>query len=162
MTPGGLTDDALTEERRPQSPPAYLRDAVDRLAGADPGPTQLRMALQSVLGIALVWLFIRLTRALQLQDEAIGQRRSGAAAEAFIPAVALNAAFLPGSVPVSAAASTTPGRGGLLDQATMPPYVRSAIQIAGVAAARGANSTRRWWRPRRRCGGPRSAATPRG
>src|SRR4051812_3005395 len=70
MTPGGLTDDVLTQERRARSPRAYLRDAVDRLAGADPGLTQLRMALQSVLGIAvgvgLVWLFIRLTGALQL------------------------------------------------------------------------------------------------
>src|SRR4051794_41668532 len=70
MTPGGLTDDVLTQERRTRGPRAYLRDAVDRLAGADPGLAQLRMALQSVLGIAvgvgLVWLFIRLTGALQL------------------------------------------------------------------------------------------------
>src|SRR3954464_4006185 len=63
-------------------------------------------------------------------DEAIEQRRAGADVEDFTPAVALNAGFLPGSVPVSAAASTTPGRGGLLDRAAMPPYVRSAIQIA--------------------------------
>ena len=50
----------------------------------------------------------------------------------FVPAVALNAGFLPGSVPVSTAASTTPGRGGGLDRAAMPPYVRAAIQ-AGSA-----------------------------
>src|SRR4051794_16246171 len=63
-------------------------------------------------------------------DEAIAQRGSDQSEEEFTPAVALNAGFLPGSVPVSAAASTTPGRGGLLDRATMPAYVRSAIQIA--------------------------------
>src|SRR5207253_639404 len=37
MTPGGLTDDVLTQEPRARSSRAYLRDAVDRLAGADPG-----------------------------------------------------------------------------------------------------------------------------
>src|SRR4051794_41690564 len=70
MAAGGLTDDVLTQQRRALSPRAYLRDAVDRLAGADPGLAQLRTALQSVLGIAvgvgLVWLFIRLTGAPQL------------------------------------------------------------------------------------------------
>jgi uncharacterized membrane protein YccC len=69
-------------------------------------------------------------RARRALDEAIGQRLSGSPAEEFTPAVALNAGFLPGSVPVSAAASTSPGRGGLLDRATMPAYVRSSIQIA--------------------------------
>src|SRR3954447_7797463 len=69
-------------------------------------------------------------RARRELDEAIAQRRSGQNEEEFTPAVALNAGFLPGSVPVSAAASTTPGRGGLLDRATMPAYVRSSIQIA--------------------------------
>src|SRR4051812_8794510 len=69
-------------------------------------------------------------RARRELDEAIAQRLAGATEEEFTPAVALNAGFLPGSVPVSAAASTTPGRGGLLDRATMPAYVRSSIQIA--------------------------------
>jgi uncharacterized membrane protein YgaE (UPF0421/DUF939 family) len=71
--------------------------------------------------------FMRARREL---EEAIGQRLSGSTGEDFTPAVELNAGFLPGSVPVSAAASTTPGRGGLLDRATMPSYVRSSIQIA--------------------------------
>ena len=52
--------------------------------------------------------------------------------DTFVPAVALNAGFLPGSVPVSTVASTTPGRGRILDRTTMPPYVRAAIQ-AGSA-----------------------------
>src|SRR6059058_663094 len=46
-------------------------------------------------------------RARQELDEAIAQRPSGQSEEDFTPAVALNAGFLPGSVPVSAAASTT-------------------------------------------------------
>jgi uncharacterized membrane protein YccC len=52
---------------------------------------------------------------------------------AYTPAVTLNAGWLPGSVPVSTEASTTPGRGGPLDRATMPPYVRASIQVAVAA-----------------------------
>ena len=47
-----MTDDALTLDPRAPSVRSYLRTAVDRLAGADPGLTQLRTALQAVLGIA--------------------------------------------------------------------------------------------------------------
>src|SRR3954447_25187616 len=72
--PDGLTDDVLTQQPRSRTLPAYLRDAVDRLAGADPGLTQLRTGLQSVLGIAvgvgLVYLFVRRTGALQLAPTA--------------------------------------------------------------------------------------------
>jgi uncharacterized membrane protein YccC len=72
-TPAGavraLADDDLTHPRRVRTLPAWLRDGVDRLAGADPGLNQLRMALQAVLGIALglglAYVFIRLTGALQ-------------------------------------------------------------------------------------------------
>jgi uncharacterized membrane protein YccC len=52
----------------------------------------------------------------------------------FIPAVELNAGFLPGSTPVSLAASTTPGRGGLLDRARLAPHVRAAIQVSVAGA----------------------------
>ncbi|GAA1275191.1 FUSC family protein [Pseudonocardia aurantiaca] len=49
---------------------AWVCDAVDRLAGADPGLNQLRMALQAVLGVVaalgLTYLFVRLTGAMQL------------------------------------------------------------------------------------------------
>ena len=51
-------------------------------------------------------------------------------ADAYMPAVELSAGYLPGSLPVSAAASTTPGRGGRLDRAAMPAHVRATIQIA--------------------------------
>ena len=65
-----LTDDALTVGPPTHTVSGYLREAVDRLAGADPGLTQLRNALQAVLGIALavgsVDLFVHLTGALQL------------------------------------------------------------------------------------------------
>ncbi|HEY4630852.1 MAG TPA: hypothetical protein VIG96_06085, partial [Blastococcus sp.] len=66
-TADGLTDDVLIQQPGSRTLRAYLRDAVDRLAGADPGMTQLRTALQSVLGIAvgvgLVYLFVRRTGA---------------------------------------------------------------------------------------------------
>jgi uncharacterized membrane protein YccC len=66
-----LADDDLTHARRRVAGlRAWLRDAADRLAGADPGLNQLRTALQAVLGIAvglgLAYLFVRLTGALQL------------------------------------------------------------------------------------------------
>src|SRR3954466_12873415 len=70
MTADGLTDDVLTLQPQNRTLRAYLRDAVDRLAGADPGLSQLRTGLQSVLGIAvavgLIYLFVHLTGALQL------------------------------------------------------------------------------------------------
>lgn len=67
---GTLSDDVLTQEPRSPSVRAYLREGVDRLAGADPGLTQLRTALQAVASIAvavgLVRVFVALTGALQL------------------------------------------------------------------------------------------------
>ncbi|MBE7188670.1 FUSC family protein [Jatrophihabitans endophyticus] len=70
----GLTDDALVLDPRAPSVRTYLRTAVDRLAGADPGLTQLRTATQAVLGIAAgagaAYGFVRLTGALQLPSDA--------------------------------------------------------------------------------------------
>ncbi|HEY1972343.1 MAG TPA: hypothetical protein VGH89_30615, partial [Pseudonocardia sp.] len=63
-------DDELTQPPWAPTAGASFRDATDRLVGADPGLTQLRTALQVVLGIGvalvLVYLFVRLTGALQL------------------------------------------------------------------------------------------------
>ena len=71
---GGLTDDVLTLAPRARSIRAYVRDGIDQLAGADPGQTQLRLALQAVLGIGagvgLAYAFVRLTGALQLPSNA--------------------------------------------------------------------------------------------
>ena len=70
----GLTDDVLTVGPRAGSIRAYLRDGVDQLAGADPAFTQLRLALQAVLsmalGVGLAYLFVRTTGALQMPDAA--------------------------------------------------------------------------------------------
>jgi uncharacterized membrane protein YgaE (UPF0421/DUF939 family) len=67
---GAPADDDLTHPRRARTPRAWLRDGADRLAGADPGLNQLRMALQAVLGIAVglgaAYVFVRLTGAMQL------------------------------------------------------------------------------------------------
>src|SRR5262245_7700775 len=63
----GLTDDVLTLEPREHSVHGYVRDGVDHLAGADPGLTQLRLALQSVLGLVvslgLAYAFVRMMHA---------------------------------------------------------------------------------------------------
>lgn len=65
--------------------------------------------------------------------EAVIDRAHDDPATVFTPAVELNAGFLPGSTPVSSAASMTPGRGGPLDRATMAPHVRASIQVAVAA-----------------------------
>ena len=64
--------------------------------------------------------------------QAIENRRRAETVATFQPAVELSNGFLPGSVQVSATASTTPGR-GRFEHATLPPYVRSSIQIAIAA-----------------------------
>jgi hypothetical protein len=67
---GRTADDELSQLPRVPTPAAWFRDGTDRMVGADPGLTQLRTALQVVLGIGvalvLVYLFVRLTGALQL------------------------------------------------------------------------------------------------
>ena len=70
----GLSDDALIERAPQRSIRRWFRQVVDRLAGADPGLSQLRTSGQAILGIviavALVYVFVRLTGALQLPDGA--------------------------------------------------------------------------------------------
>ncbi|HEY1969582.1 MAG TPA: FUSC family protein, partial [Pseudonocardia sp.] len=79
--------------------------------------------------------------------------RDGDVAEAaggdFTPAVKLVNGWLPGSMPVSAEASTTRGR-GLLDRATMAPHVRATIQVAiagtlAVVAGDALSGPRLYW-----------------
>ena len=66
----GLSDDELIEPPAERSIRRWFREGVDRLAGADPGLSQLRTSGQAVLGIvvavALVYGFVRLTGAMQL------------------------------------------------------------------------------------------------
>ncbi len=81
--------------------------------------------------------------------QAIEDRRRGETVATFVPAVELTNGFLPGSVPVSAEASTTPGR-GRFEQATLPPYLRSSIQIAiastiAVVAGDAVDGFRLYW-----------------
>ncbi|WP_375481708.1 FUSC family protein [uncultured Jatrophihabitans sp.] len=80
---------------------------------------------------------------------AIEDRRRGGTIATYTPAVELTNGFLPGSVPVSAEASTTPGR-GRFEHATLPPYLRSSIQIAiastiAVVAGDALNGFRLYW-----------------
>lgn len=64
--------------------------------------------------------------------QAIADRRAGTSVATFEPAVELLNGYLPGSVPISAQASITPGR-GRFERSVMPPYVRASIQIAVAA-----------------------------
>src|SRR3954451_11616512 len=100
-----LADDDLTHPRQLRTIRARLRSDVDRLAGADPGLNQLRMALQASLGLGaglgLAYLFVRLTGALQLPvDSAPGALASPADHELLVVSmllagmVALQAAFV--------------------------------------------------------------------
>lgn len=70
MRPAGSTDDELIDGPRAGSLHTWFQQAADRLAGADPGLTQLRTATQAVLGvlvtIVLIYVFVQVTGALQL------------------------------------------------------------------------------------------------
>ncbi len=102
------------------------RPAVDRLeAYTSPSPRFTLLAHRLAASIA---------------DYALGRTKLLAAIDdhgrpiaEFHPAVELNAGFLPGSAPVSLAASTTPGRGGRLDRTTLDPNARAAIQVTVAA-----------------------------
>jgi uncharacterized membrane protein YgaE (UPF0421/DUF939 family) len=81
-------------------------------------------------------LVSRLAASVEFYAEAharLGQPVRAEEAEAaggtFTPAVELQNGWLPGSVPVSAEASTTRGR-GLLGRLPMPPYIRTTVQIS--------------------------------
>src|SRR4051794_14709757 len=135
--PDGLTDDVLTQQPRSRTLPAYLRDALDRLAGADPGLTQLRTGLQSVLGIAvavgLVYLFVRGTGALQLP--------AGAAPPAVVTAanhgLLIVAMLIGGMVAMMAGFMVTdPTAGGQLLSSVTLPIPMLAAMTAGLAVGR--------------------------
>src|SRR3954449_9642268 len=138
MTADGLTDDVLTQQPQTRTLRGYLRDAVDRLAGADPGVTQLRTGLQSVLGIAvavgLAYLFVRGgTGALQLP--------AGAAPPAVVTAAnhgLLIVAMLIGGMygMMAGFMVTDPTAGGqLLSSGTLPLPLPAAM-TAGLAVGR--------------------------
>src|SRR4051794_31585528 len=133
-TAAGLTDDVLTQGRPTGTPRAYLRDAVDRLAGADPGLTQLRTRLQSVLGIALavglVYLFVQLTGALQLPAGAAPPDVVSQANHALV----IVAMLLAGMVAMMAGfmVSDRTARGQLVSSLTLPVPMLAAM-TAGLA-----------------------------
>src|SRR3954449_2622676 len=134
MTADGLTDDVLTLQPQNRTLRAYLRDAVDRLAGADPGLTQLRTGLQSVLGIAVAvglgYPFVHLTGALQLP--------AGAAPPAVVPAadhaLLIVAMLLAGMVAMMAGfmISDRTARGQLVSSLLLPVPMLAAM-VAGLA-----------------------------
>jgi hypothetical protein len=79
----------------------------------------------------------------------VSEEEVTAAGSDFTPAAPLVNGWLPGSTPVSTEASTTSGRGPL-DRATMPPYLRTTIQIAvagtlAVLAGNAISGQRVYW-----------------
>src|SRR3954471_24240146 len=137
MTADGLTDDVLTLQPQNRTLRAYLRDALDRLAGADPGLTQLRTGLQSVLGIAvavgLIYVFVHLTGALQLP--------AGAGPPAVVTAAnhaLLIVAMLIGGMVAMMAGFLVTDRtaGGPLRWSLMLPVPLLAAMTAGLAVGR--------------------------
>ncbi|SHG81412.1 Fusaric acid resistance protein-like [Jatrophihabitans endophyticus] len=102
----------------------------DRAAGLreHPGSTERATTLVRRLALSLE----QYAASRERLHHAIEERRRGVTVATFQPAVELASGFLPGSVPVSAQASTTPGR-GRFERTVMPPYVRSSLQIAVAA-----------------------------
>ncbi|HEV7189455.1 MAG TPA: FUSC family protein, partial [Blastococcus sp.] len=124
---------------------ARLRDAVTALR-ALPADSSRTTVLASRLAASLE----DHAEARGRLDEPVSDDDTVLGPAEFSPAVQLFSGYLPGSTPVSAEASTTRGRGGLLDRATMPPYVRTTIQIAvaatlAVVAGNALSSRRLYW-----------------
>ena len=72
MTPVTTARPPASAAAAPASAPVRIWDRwVDRFAGSDPGLNRFRMALQSVLTIAVIleaeWVFVHFTHALQIQ-----------------------------------------------------------------------------------------------
>ncbi|MCW2524881.1 MAG: Fusaric acid resistance protein-like, partial [Frankiales bacterium] len=94
------------------------------------GPTTRATVLARRLGASIEGYGTARQRLAEAIEHRLAGQPDTSPDAVFTPAVELTAGFLPGSVAVSAAASTTPGRGGLLDRSAMPPYLRAAIQVA--------------------------------
>ncbi|MGN6608880.1 MAG: FUSC family protein [Jatrophihabitans sp.] len=127
----GLTDDQLTQLPSRRTPRAYLQDAVDGIAGADPGLSQLRLALQAVLGISvalvLVEVFVRVTGALQLAPGAAPP----AAVASVNHALLIVSMLLAGMVAMMAGFTVQDAtvRGQLVSSALLPVPMLGAITL---------------------------------
>lgn len=127
------------------SPPVIRRRAADALSALlDGDPAEVSRALAALReveceGHRTAVLISRLVASIEHYSRAgftrpVGEDQSAEAArDDFSPAVGLVNNWLPGSMPVSTEASTTPGR-GLLNRATMPHHVRTTVQITIAGA----------------------------
>ena len=106
--------------------PASVSGAVTALRGTPSGNPRTAVLMSRLAASVDQYVEARARLDQPIDDDEVAAGGSGE----FSPAVLLVNGFLPGSMPVSAEASTTRGRGGLLDRATMPPHVRTTIQIA--------------------------------
>lgn len=109
------TEFARSEKRRRAGQPTDSENTTHLLVRRFAGSVQLFATAQSE------WL--------SLGERTEAEHDDGA----FTPAVGLFAVWLPGSVLVSARASTTPGNGRWFDRAALAPELRASIQI-GVAS----------------------------
>jgi uncharacterized membrane protein YccC len=125
---------------------AELSGAVTALRGAPAGSPRTTVLTSRLAASIEQYAEARARLDRPVSDDDV----AAAGTDEFSPAVQLFNGFLPGSMPVSAEASTTRGRGGLLDRATMPPYVRTTIQIAvaatlAVVAGNALSGPRLYW-----------------
>lgn len=132
-----LTDGDLTAPPRAGSPRGWWRAAVDRLAGSDPGLSQLRTALQAVLGMALAllatWGLVHATGAMQvdpagLPPAVVAAQHHGALVVALIVSglVAMLASFNVRDATV---------RGQLVSGALLPLPMLASVAV-GIALSR--------------------------
>jgi uncharacterized membrane protein YccC len=123
------------------APSAVRRRAAAALSALLEDPPAVSRAVEALRKVPCDELLTsvqvsRLAASVELYAEAhaglgrpVREEEAENAGGTFTPAVELLNGWLPGSVPVSTEASTTPGP-GLLDRVPMPPYVRTTIQIA--------------------------------
>ena len=127
----GLTDDVLTLLPRARSMRAYLSQGADQMAGADPGLTQLRLAIEGVLsigvGVGLAYLFVKLTGALRLPASA-GTTAAVHTADHSLMIVALLITAIVALLTGSAITDTT-ARGQVISTLILPIPMLATITI---------------------------------
>ncbi|MHA3700979.1 FUSC family protein [Jatrophihabitans sp. YIM 134969] len=131
-----LTDGDLTALPSSRSPRGWWRAAVDRLAGSDPGLTQLRTAVQALaamtLSVAGAGAFVALTGALQVDPAGLPRAVVAAQHHGALVIALLVAGLL--AMQATFSVHDTSLRSGALLSATLPLPMLATMAV-GIALA---------------------------
>lgn len=131
-----LTDGDLTALPPSRSPRAWLRSGFDRLAGSDPGLTQLRTAFQALAAMTLAVLgaagFVALTGALQVDPTGLPPAQVAAQHHGALVIALLVAGLL--AMQATFSVHDTDLRSGALLSATLPLPMLATMAV-GISLA---------------------------